>query len=238
MEEQSDNLGTDLAVQPRVDSIALAHSRLKNKGHESPQAPRAAAGISRFAREDGESSQESRSEDALVAWKRKKKHFLILSAAGKPIYTRHGSDAVISSYVGIIQTIISSYNDWDNSLHSFRTARTMFVVMSQTNLFLVAISSLPESEGQLKAQLEALYMQILSTLTLPTLTHIFSVRPSSDLRRPLQGTEVLLSALANSASAMRSSNSFRVLTTYDLVCPSRAPKAAGRSLYRQSWTSL
>lgn len=131
-------------------------------------------------------------------WKVKKKHFIILSAAGKPIYTRHGSDGIISSYVGIIQTIISAYSSWDNPLKSFATHDTKFVILSQTNLFLVAISSLSESDSQLRTQLDALYMQILSTLTLPTLTHIFSVRPSSDLRRPLQGTEVLLSALADS----------------------------------------
>jgi vacuolar fusion protein MON1 len=137
-------------------------------------------------------------EAAMDAWKAKKKHFIILSAAGKPIYTRHGSDSIISSYVGIIQTIISFYMSADNELHSFMAGNTRFVVLSQTNLFLVAVSSLLESEAQLRVQLEALYMQILSTLTLPTLTHIFSVRPSSDLRRPLQGTEVLLSSLADS----------------------------------------
>ena len=69
--------------------------------------------------------------------------------------------------------------------------------MSQGPLYLVAISKLQESDVQLRAQLEALYMQILSTLTLPNLTHIFSNRPSTDLRRPLQGTEPLLSALAD-----------------------------------------
>lgn len=137
-------------------------------------------------------------EAAHELWKVKKKHFLILSAAGKPIYTRHGSDAIISSYVGIIQTIISAYESWENPLKTFATKDTRFVILSQTNLFLVAISSLPENDSQLRTQLDALYMQILSTLTLPTLTHIFSVRPSSDLRRPLQGTEVLLSALADS----------------------------------------
>lgn len=62
----------------------------------------------------------------------------------------------------------------------------------------MAISSLLESQAHLRAQLEALYMQILSTLTLPALDHIFAVRPSSDLRRPLQGTESLLSSLADS----------------------------------------
>ncbi|EXJ89368.1 hypothetical protein A1O3_02435 [Capronia epimyces CBS 606.96] len=136
-------------------------------------------------------------EMAHNVWKSKRKHFIILSAAGKPIYTRHGSDAVISAYVGIIQTIISSYLDWDDQLRSFRAGGVLFAVLSQSNLFLVGITSLPESEAQLRVQLEALYMQILSTLTLPTLTHLFSVRPSTDLRRPLEGTEVLLSSLAD-----------------------------------------
>ena len=69
--------------------------------------------------------------------------------------------------------------------------------MSQGPLYLVAISKLGESDAQLRVQLEALYMQILSTLTLPVLSQLFSNRPSTDLRRPLQGTEPLLSALAD-----------------------------------------
>src|SRR5690606_33724071 len=40
-------------------------------------------------------------------------------------------------------------------------------------------------------------MQIRSTLTLPALNNIFANRPSSDLRKPLQGTESLLSSLAD-----------------------------------------
>ena len=71
------------------------------------------------------------------------------------------------------------------------------MIMSQGPLYLVAISKLGENDAQLRVQLEALYMQILSTLTLPNLTHMFSSRPSTDLRRPLQGTEPLLSALAD-----------------------------------------
>jgi hypothetical protein len=144
------------------------------------------------------SENQADEEDAMAQWKAKKKHFIILSAAGKPIYTRHGSDNIISSYVGILQTIISSYESSNDPLRSFTAGKARFVILSQTNLFLVAISSLLESDAQLRVQLDALYMQILSTLTLPTLTHIFSVRPSTDLRRPLQGTEVLLSALADS----------------------------------------
>ena len=152
-----------------------------------------------FSKELEDVDEASVGEDvAQSLWKSKRKHFIILSAAGKPIYTRHGSDAVISSYVGIIQTVISSFSEADDDLRSFQAGGVLFVILSRTNLFLLGITSLPESEAQVRVQLEALYMQILSTLTLPTLTHIFSVRPSSDLRRPLQGTEVLLSSLADS----------------------------------------
>lgn len=137
-------------------------------------------------------------EKLLAQWKSKRKHFLILSSAGKPVYTRHGDDNLISGYIGIIQTIISFYESAQDQLRGFTAGSARFVIMSQGPLYLVAVSKLSESAAQLRVQLEALYMQILSTLTLPNLTHLFSNRPSTDLRRPLKGTEPLLSALADS----------------------------------------
>lgn len=104
----------------------------------------------------------------------------------------------MSGYIGIIQTIISFYQDSDDPLKSFVAGDTKFVILAQGPLYLVAISRLLESDYTLRLQLDALYMQILSTLTLPALTHLFSVRPSTDLKRPLQGTENLLSSLADS----------------------------------------
>jgi hypothetical protein len=123
---------------------------------------------------------------------------VILSAAGKPIWTRHGDGGLISGYVGVIQTIISFYEDANDHLRGFSAGDTRFVVLTRGSLHLVAISRMMESDNQLRLQLEALYMQILSTLTLPSLTHLFSVRPSTDLSRPLQGSETLLSSLADS----------------------------------------
>ena len=131
-------------------------------------------------------------------WKSKRKHYLILSAAGKPIYNRHGSDNLISGYIGIVQTILSFFEGSKDQLKSFTAGSSRFVVITRGPLYLVAITKLGESDSQLRVQLEALYMQILSTLTLPTLSNLFSKRPSTDLRRPLQGTESLLSALADS----------------------------------------
>ena len=125
------------------------------------------------------------------------KHYLILSSAGKPIWSRHGDQNLINGYIGIIQTIISFYEGAKDPLKGFTAGDTRFVIATQGPLYFVAISRLGESDTQLRVQLDALYMQILSTLTLPTLTHIFQYRPSSDLRRPLDGTESLISSLAD-----------------------------------------
>ncbi|KAI4097906.1 MAG: hypothetical protein LQ348_004942 [Seirophora lacunosa] len=151
-----------------------------------------------FDEVDSLDSSADNEEELLNQWKSKRKHFLILSSAGKPIYNRHGDDNLISGYIGVVQTIISFYESAGDQLKGFTAGGARFVVMAQGPLYLVAISKLGESDSQLRVQLEALYMQILSTLTLPNLTHLFSNRPSTDLRRPLQGTEPLLSALADS----------------------------------------
>ncbi|KAL0939112.1 vacuolar fusion protein mon1 [Colletotrichum truncatum] len=136
-------------------------------------------------------------EERVTIWKSKLKHYMILSSAGKPIYSRHGDLGLINSYMGVIQTIISFYEGAKDPLTGFTAGHTRFVIATQGPLYFVAISRLGESDSQLRAQLEALYMQILSTLTLPVLTNIFVHRPSTDLRKPLEGTEPLISSLAD-----------------------------------------
>ncbi|KAI4955535.1 Vacuolar fusion protein mon1 [Alternaria rosae] len=139
----------------------------------------------------------SNEEAVMHQWRAKLKHFLILSSAGKPIYSRHGDDQLITNYIGVVQTIISFYQSTNDILRGFTAGDVRFVVMSKGPLNLVAITRLPESDSQLRSQLEALYMQILSTLTLPSMERMFAARANYDLRRPLQGTETLLSALAD-----------------------------------------
>ncbi|KAK4217692.1 vacuolar fusion protein mon1 [Rhypophila decipiens] len=137
-------------------------------------------------------------DDRVSLWKSKLKHYMILSSAGKPIYSRHGDLSLINSSMGVVQTIISFYEGAKDPLQGFSAGNTRFVVSTEGPLYLVAISKLGESDSQLRSQLNALYMQILSTLTLPNLKNIFAHRPSTDLRKPLEGTESLLSSLADS----------------------------------------
>ncbi|KAK6079174.1 vacuolar fusion protein mon1 [Seiridium cupressi] len=144
-----------------------------------------------------ESQQEWTDSDRLAIWKSKLKHYMILSSAGKPIYSRHGDLSLINSSMGVVQTIISFYEGAKNPLLGFTAGNTRFVIITEGPLYFVAISKLGESDSQLRSQLNALYMQILSTLTLPTLLHIFKNRPSTDLRKPLEGTESMISSLAD-----------------------------------------
>ena len=55
-------------------------------------------------------------EDKMILWRSRRKHFFVLSSAGKPIYSRYGDDSVISGYMGVIQTIISFFEDNGDTL--------------------------------------------------------------------------------------------------------------------------
>ncbi|KAL5614716.1 uncharacterized protein BROUX77_000553 [Berkeleyomyces rouxiae] len=142
-------------------------------------------------------NQEALDESRMKLWKSKLKHYMVLSSAGKPIYSRHGDLSLVNGFMGVVQTIISFYEESKDPIQGFTAGDTRFVISIQGPLYFVAISRLGESDSQLRAQLEALYMQILSTLTLPALTNIFANRPSTDLRKPLEGTGPLLSSLAD-----------------------------------------
>lgn len=99
----------------------------------------------------------------LHLWKSKLKHYLILSSAGKPIWSRYGDLSLINSSMGVVQTIISFYEGAMNPLQAFSAGDTRFVILTKGPLYFVAISKLGESDSQIQAQLDALYMQILST---------------------------------------------------------------------------
>ncbi|TPX50273.1 hypothetical protein SeLEV6574_g01012 [Synchytrium endobioticum] len=133
-------------------------------------------------------------------WVSRRKHFFVLSSAGKPIYTRYGDESKLSSYMGVIQAILSFFASDDDTLRCINAGSHKFVFASRGPLYLVAISATGESENQLREQLQYLYNQILFILTAAQLTRIFEQRVNYDLRNLLAGTENLLDELCNSFS--------------------------------------
>lgn len=87
--------------------------------------------------------------EALIArWRSRKKHFFILSSAGKPVYSRYGDETVVSGYMGVIQAIISFFQDDNDTLKCFSAGKHRFAVVAEGPLYLVAISSMGESDSQ------------------------------------------------------------------------------------------
>ncbi|KAG9284849.1 hypothetical protein G9A89_003772 [Geosiphon pyriformis] len=135
-----------------------------------------------------------------LTWSRHRKHFFILSSSGKPIYTRYGDESRISSYMGVVQAIVSFFADADDSIRCINAGQHKFVFLLKGPLYLVAVSRTNESESQLRDQLNYLYNTILSVLTSSQLTKIFDQRINFDLRRLLGGTEIFLDNLSNCLS--------------------------------------
>ncbi|KAI9310518.1 vacuolar fusion protein MON1 [Dichotomocladium elegans] len=125
-----------------------------------------------------------------------KKHFFILSSAGKPIWTRYGDESRISSMMGVVQAIVSFFQDGEDIIKSMTAGRHRFVFLHKDPLIYLAVSRTNESIPQLRNQLLYLHNQILSVLTSAHLTRIFEQRVNFDLRRLLGGTEVFLSSLS------------------------------------------
>lgn len=116
---------------------------------------------------------------------------IILSAAGKPIFVRHGSDEdEWASACGLLQGLranVLSFQDVDSSLgeiQSIKAGSMLIVFLNTKALTLVAISdgdNGSQSEGWLRLQLEYTYAQVIFTLT-DQIQSIFEQSPSYDLR--------------------------------------------------------
>ncbi|KAF3907666.1 hypothetical protein AA313_de0206445 [Arthrobotrys entomopaga] len=147
--------------------------------------------------DESDNEDELSEDERIMKWRSRKKHFFILSSAGKPVYSRYGDESVVSQFMGVIQTIISFFQEGHDPLKSFVAGKHRFTIVQEGHLYLVAVSSLGETDAQLRTQLDMLYTQVLSTLTLTTVSKVFSERENFDLRRLLGGTEVFLDGLSD-----------------------------------------
>lgn len=146
--------------------------------------------------EGSDVDEENNGDASLEKFLSHKKQYFVLSTAGKLVYSMHGNDKLVSSYVGVLQAIVSYFETpSSDSLRSFKAGNTTFVATIEDPLILVAVDKLGQSEQQLRAQLGVIYAQILSTLTKSQISKVFEDRKSFDLRTLLGGTEVFLEAL-------------------------------------------
>ncbi|XP_052253110.1 protein SAND-like [Dreissena polymorpha] len=129
-------------------------------------------------------------------WRAKRKHVFILSDSGKPVYSRYGNEDKLVTTFGVMQALVSFVEDSNHdSIRSIVVGDHRVVFLHYDNIILVCATCGMESDRQIRIQLNYLYNQILSVLTLSTLKKIFKQRRNYDLRRQLSGSEKFLDSL-------------------------------------------
>ncbi|CCF55897.1 hypothetical protein KAFR_0A04620 [Kazachstania africana CBS 2517] len=134
--------------------------------------------------------QETQDSDEL---NKQDKNFFILSSAGKPIFSMNGEDNQITSYMGIIHTIVN-YFQLNNPNNEIKTIilppkNQKFVFLNKNPIVLMVTSTRGESVNELASQLDFLYSYILSSLSERQLSRLFGKRSNTDLRNFLEVTD-------------------------------------------------
>ena len=140
----------------------------------------------------------------------KKRHFLIMSDGGKPVYSRYGDPIENNSIFATISamitkfTIFNSDNSSKENLNVISNNKNKIVFLKKGQLIFIALSKKDDCTSLLISQLEYLYNQLMSILTISFYSKLGD-NPSKCLST-MSGTENLFEQIIQ-----YSSNSFTSL---------------------------
>ena len=134
--------------------------------------------------------------DEMKEWYLHKRHILVFTYSGKPVYSRYGEEDGLSGTTGALSAIVSKMARFFfcNSTASTDCLRYMlagehvFAFLEKGPLWLVCISSTGDLYADMVALLERVHMQIITILTAGIERTLVS-RPNYDMRGLLGGTE-------------------------------------------------
>ncbi|KAK1286403.1 hypothetical protein QJS10_CPB20g00940 [Acorus calamus] len=138
-------------------------------------------------------------DDAFMSWRKRKKHFFVLSNSGKPIYSRYGDEHKLAGFSATLQAIISFVENSGDRIKFVRAGKHQVVFLVKGPIYLVCISCTEEPYEALRGQLELIYGQMLLILT-KSVNRCFEKNPKYDMTSLLGGTEVVFSSLIHSFS--------------------------------------
>ncbi|CAM8895256.1 unnamed protein product [Rhodiola kirilowii] len=136
-------------------------------------------------------------DDASISWRKRKKHFFILSNSGKPIYSRYGDEHKLAGFSATLQAIISFVENGGDRLNLVRAGKHQVVFLVKGPIYLVCISCTEELYESLKGQLELIYGQMILILT-KSVNRCFERNAKFDMTPLLGGTDVVFSSLIHS----------------------------------------
>ncbi|TXG73848.1 hypothetical protein EZV62_002427 [Acer yangbiense] len=138
-------------------------------------------------------------DDASISWRKRKKHFFILSHSGKPIYSRYGDEHKLAGFSATLQAIISFVENGGDHVKLVRAGNHQVIFLVKGPIYLVCISCTEEPYESLKGQLELIYGQMILILT-KSVNRCFEKNPKFDMTPLLGGTDAVFSSLIHSFS--------------------------------------
>ncbi|KAM8934381.1 vacuolar fusion protein MON1 homolog B-like [Pelodytes ibericus] len=182
-------------VPGRVGILQELSDSTDNTLEDSGDFPGLASGVGNVPLDQSPAHIQRDEDITAESWRTRKKHVFVLSEAGKPIYSRYGNEEALSSTMGVMMALVSFVQSGNNSIRSIHSDNQKVVFLQQGPLVLVSVSRTPQSEEQLRCELQYVYYQIISMLTQASVARIFERKKNYDLRRLLAGSEKILDSL-------------------------------------------
>lgn len=133
--------------------------------------------------------------DETKEWYLHKRHVLVFTYSGKPVYSRYGEEDGLSGTTGALSAIVSKMARFffcngtsTDCLRYMLAGEHVFAFLEKGPLWLVCISSTGDLYADMVALLERVHMQIITILTAGIEKTLVS-RPNYDMRGLLGGTE-------------------------------------------------
>ncbi|XP_041944524.1 vacuolar fusion protein MON1 homolog A isoform X1 [Alosa sapidissima] len=145
--------------------------------------------------EGAEPGREKDEDVSSEVWRSHRKHVFVLSEAGKPIWSRYGTEEALSSTMGVMMALVSFVEAGKNAIRSIQGEGYRVVFLRKSPLVLVGVSRGSQSDACVLRELRYVWLQIVSLLTLAQLQRLFQSKQNYDLRRLLSGSEHLTSSL-------------------------------------------
>lgn len=114
----------DLTAEAEEEALRTAELD-KSEGHreEELKALVAEKNIDEQHSNDLSDSRTKEEDVSSEAWRSHKKHVFVLSEAGKPIYTRYGTEEALSSTMGVMMALVSFVEADKNIIRSIRAGQ-------------------------------------------------------------------------------------------------------------------
>jgi hypothetical protein len=151
----------------------------------------------------------------------KKRHFLIMSDGGKPVYSRYGdpieNNSIFATLSAMITkfTIFNSDNSFKENLNVISNNKNKIVFLKKGQLIFISLSKRDDCTSLLLSQLEYLYNQLMSILTINFYSKLED-NPSKCLST-MSGTEILFEQIIQYSSKSFASlfNAYQVMNYFE-----------------------